>query len=407
MSGQGPSVALDTQESDQLSDRVERLFLQHPCADFVGKELVSRRDGRALLFLSTGPPSPAERHKRRSRRRFSLSQAGFGGLSSSFYYPYILLQVPAGLLVLRFGARLLLIGGISLCTLSCFLTAYSRDLFWVEVARILMGLGSAPTFVCTATLATRWFPPTMLSILIALIETLGMLGPALGQEVLGWIVQTSGWRAGMLACGWFGLLLFVLTFLFVRNSPAPETSRVDGRPRPSGRELARILLSVRLVLVGLVAGMIYSAGLAFAMLWGVSFFELHMSLVQASFCASFFSWGIVIGLPLFGWPCGRVAGPLPLLALGALVTGLSVAVILYGPATYLVFALGMFFCGIANGSYALAFVVVGSSVPRQMHRCRLWVGEHGYPGGRWPVVSAIDWDPCPNARARCARCRRS
>ena len=118
---------------------------------------------------------------------FSLSQAGFGGLSSSFYYPYILLRVPAGLLVLRFGARLLLIGGISLCMLSCFLTAYSRDLFWVEVARILMGLGSAPTFVCTATLATRWFPPTMLSILIALIETLGMLGPALGQEVLGWI----------------------------------------------------------------------------------------------------------------------------------------------------------------------------------------------------------------------------
>jgi MFS family permease len=296
---------------------------------------------------------------------FSLSHAGFGGLSSSFYYPYILLQVPAGLLVLRFGARLLLIGGISLCTFACFLTAYSRDLFWVEVARILMGLGSAPAFVCTATLATCWFPPTMLPILIALIEALGMLGPALGQELLGWIVQTSGWRIGMLACGWFGLLLFAMIVLFVRNSPAAETSSVDVPAGPSGRELAKILLSLRLVLVGLVGGMIYSAGLALAMLWGVSFFQLHMSLVQASFCASFFSWGIVTGLPLFGWACGRVAGPLPLLACGALITGLSVAVILYGPATYAVFALGMFFCGVANGSYALTFVVVGSSVPRQ------------------------------------------
>jgi MFS family permease len=296
---------------------------------------------------------------------FSLSQAGFGGLSSSFYYPYILLQVPAGLLVLRFGARTLLIGGIILCTLSCFLTAYSRDLFWVEVARILMGVGSAPTFVCTATLATRWFPPTMLPILVALIETLGMLGPALGQEVLGWMVQTSGWRTGMLACGWFGLLLFVMIVLFIRNSPATAESPADVRPGPSGLELVKILLSLRLVLVGLVGGMIYSAGLALAMLWGVSFFEQHMSLVQASFCASFFSWGIVIGLPLFGWACGRVAGPLPLLAFGAFMTGLSVAVILYGPATYLVLSLGMFFCGIANGSYALTFVVVGSSVPRQ------------------------------------------
>jgi MFS family permease len=48
------------------------------------------------------------------------------------------------------------------------------------------------------------------------------------------------------------------------------------------------------------------------------------------------------------------------------LTGLSVALILYGPATYLVFSLGMFLCGIANGSYALTFVIVGSAVPREL-----------------------------------------
>jgi MFS family permease len=296
---------------------------------------------------------------------FSLSQAGFGGLSSSFYYPYILLQVPAGLLVLRFGARNLLIGGIALCTFSSFVTAFSRDLFWVEVARLLMGLGAAPTFVCTATLATRWFPPAMLPMLVALIEAVGMLGPALGQEVLGWIVQTAGWRMGMLSCGWFGLLLLATILLFVKNSPEPDKSSPLSGPRWSILELTKKSFSLRLGLVGLIGGMIYSAGLALAMLWGVSFFQMHMSLVQASFCASFFSWGIVIGFPLFGWLCGRLAGPLPLLACGAVLTGLSVALILYGPATYLVFSLGMFLCGIANGSYALTFVIVGASVPRE------------------------------------------
>jgi MFS family permease len=99
---------------------------------------------------------------------FSLTQTGFGVLSSSFYYPYMLLQVPAGLLVVRFGARRLLIAGISLCTLASFLSAYSREFAWVETARILMGLGAAPTFVCTMALVTRWFPPSLLPILIAL-----------------------------------------------------------------------------------------------------------------------------------------------------------------------------------------------------------------------------------------------
>jgi MFS family permease len=104
---------------------------------------------------------------------------------------------------------------------------------------MLMGLGSAPTFVCTLALATRWFPPAMLAILVALIEALGMLGPALGQEILGWIVQTSGWRAGMMACGWFGLVLLFMILFLVRNSPGADHPTEMRSPRPSMVELAR------------------------------------------------------------------------------------------------------------------------------------------------------------------------
>jgi hypothetical protein len=41
------------------------------------------------------------------------------------------------------------------------------------------------------------------------------------------------------------------------------------------------------------------------------------------------------------------------------------ALIQYGPQSYFVFSLGMFLCGIANGSYVQTFVVVGSAVPRE------------------------------------------
>ena len=139
----------------------------------------------------------------------------------------------------------------------------------------------------------------MLPILIALIEALGMLGPALGQEVLGWIVQVFGWRTGMLACAWFGLLLFMMTVLFVRNSPAPEKPDDDVRAPPV-RTRARQNLAL-------------------------------------------------------GPPGSRRPGWRHDLQrrLGPASCHLDV------------FSLGMFFCGIANGSYALTFVVVGSSVPRQ------------------------------------------
>jgi hypothetical protein len=78
-------------------------------------------------------------------------------------------------------------------------------------------------------------------------------------------------------------------------------------PRPL-RSIVRLLLSPSLILAGLIGGTIYSAGLSFAMLWGVPFFEsqLGIGLATASFCASFYSWGIIVGLPAFGWACGRL-----------------------------------------------------------------------------------------------------
>ncbi|MBU3751405.1 MAG: MFS transporter, partial [Mycobacterium sp.] len=119
----------------------------------------------------------------------SLSEAGFGGLSSSFYYPYILLQVPAGILVARYGPRSVLISGALLCTAASFLFATSTTAGYAEATRILMGLGAAPTVVCAMALAAQWFPARLFPLLAALTEMAGMTGAALGQETLGFIVE--------------------------------------------------------------------------------------------------------------------------------------------------------------------------------------------------------------------------
>jgi MFS family permease len=294
---------------------------------------------------------------------FSLTNAGFGSLSASFYYPYILLQVPAGLLVMRFGPRRLLMTGLVLCILACFVTAFSRELGYVTAARILMGLGAAPTFVASVALAARWFPPRFFPMLVAVTETIGMLGAAVGQETLGFAVERAGWRAGMTLCAGFGVLVLAMTFLVVRDAPRSEQPRLAAS-RPPLRHVAKIMLAPALILSGLVGGMINTAGLSFAMLWGVPFLEQHLGvgLATASFCASFYSWGIIIGLPLFGWACGNLASPVRLLAFGALSTGAAVALILYAPPSLVVAPLGMFFCGLFSGSYAVSFVIAKSSV---------------------------------------------
>jgi hypothetical protein len=253
-----------------------------------------------------------------------------------------------------------------LCTLSSFATAFSREVFWGRSGPHADGIGFGSHLRLHAGFGHALVSPGDAGHSCRSHRSPRHARPGVRTGDSGLDrsdVRMEGRHDGVRLV-WVGAALYDPVLGAELSGSGP--SHRDEEPAPfDGGTRKRMLLSLRLVLVGLVGGMIYSAGLALAMLWGVSFFQRHMSLVAASFCASFFSWGIVVGLPAFGWTCGRLAGPLPLLAFGAVMTGVSVALILYGPATYIIFSVGMFLCGIASGSYALTFVVVGSAVPRE------------------------------------------
>ena len=296
----------------------------------------------------------------------SLNETGFGGLSSSFYYPYILLQVPAGIAVARFGARRVLICGALLCTVASFLFAMSQTAGYAETTRILMGLGAAPTVVCAMTLAAQWFPPRKFALLAALTEAAGMTGGAVGQEVLGYIVEHAGWRTAMFTCGVVSAFLLILIVLLVRNRTAGGDAGDDHWP--GAAEIKRLLLSAPIIANTIAGGLVASAGVAFGMLWGVSYFQhFHgMSLTAASLCGSFYFWGCLPGMLGFAWLCSRYERPTLLLALGAAGTGVTMALILFVLQGQAVQSVAMFVLGLFNSSYALAFTLVKDLAPKHL-----------------------------------------
>lgn len=292
----------------------------------------------------------------------SLNEAGFGGLSSSFYYPYILLQVPAGILVARFGVRVVLMTGATLCTAASFLFALSRTAEFAEVTRILMGLGAAPTVVCTMTLAAQWFPARLFPLLAALTEMAGMSGAAVGQETLGFIVERAGWRTGMLTCGVFSAVLLLLIVLFVRNRSSP------GEDWPKASAIGRLLVSPPILSRATAGGLIACTGVAFGMLWGVSYFQAYhqLSLSAASVCASFYFWGCLPGMLGSAWLCARWGRPALLLALGAVGTAASMGLILFVLHGQLAQAAAMFALGVFNSFYALTFTMTKDKAPAEL-----------------------------------------
>ena len=292
----------------------------------------------------------------------SLNEAGFGGLSSSFYYPYILLQVPAGILVARFGVRAVLIVGAMLCTVASFLFALSDTALFAESTRILMGLGAAPTVVCAMTLASQWFPTRLFPLLAALTEMAGMTGAAVGQETLGFVVEHAGWRAGMIACGVFSALLLIPIVLFVRNRDGTGGAADADWPKPAA--IARLLVSVPILSRAAAGGLVAAAGVAFGMLWGVSYFQASddMSLSAASITASFYFWGCLPGMLGSAWLCARFGRPALLLSLGAAGTAAAMALILFVLQGQFAQSAAMFALGVCNAFYTLSFTMVKDSV---------------------------------------------
>lgn len=293
----------------------------------------------------------------------SLTDSGFGGLSSSFYYPYIILQVPAGILVSRFGVRRVLITSAILCTAASFLFAMSRSADSAEATRILMGLGAAPTVVCAMTLAAQWFPQRWFALLAALTEVAGMTGAALGQEVLGLIVERSGWRAGMTVCGVFSMVLMFLVILFVKNR-----AQVNAETWPKTTDIRRLLYSWPVVAPGVAGGLVSTAGMSFGMLWGVSYFQAYhqMSLSAASICSSFYFWGCLPGMLGLAWLSIRLQAPALLLAIGAAGSAVAMALILFVLHGQTAQSAGMFLLGLFNSSYILSFTMVKDRTPHAL-----------------------------------------
>ena len=116
---------------------------------------------------------------------FAVGAAGLGNLSAFYYYTYVGMQLPTGLLADLWGPRRLLATGALVAGLGTLLFAWAPTLFWAGLGRGLIGGSVAVAFVALLKVAAHWFPPRR----FALVS-----GMALFSGVLG-----RGYRRGSLA----------------------------------------------------------------------------------------------------------------------------------------------------------------------------------------------------------------
>ncbi|WP_211241459.1 MFS transporter [Pseudonocardia spinosispora] len=240
---------------------------------------------------------------------------------------YTCMQVPVGMLLDRFGPRTLILVGAVTMAAGQLLLAFAVGLPFAVLARVLVGLGDALTFISVLRVVSAWFSPRRAPLMTQLTALLGQLGQVLSAIPLAALLNNSGWTTAFASAGGLGVLVTVLVLVVVRDRPSG--AHAPSAP-PSLAQVSRGLKDAWRTpgtQLGLWSHMgTQFSGTVFALLWGVPFLVAGQGLSpgQASALLTVFVLvGIVAG-PLVGeltarYPMRRSWLVLSIIAANALV----------------------------------------------------------------------------------------
>ena len=160
---------------------------------------------------------------------FGISDLTFGILLSAYNWTYMVLQLPSGLLLDRFGVRRVGIISTTIWSAASFFAALSTGIAGLFGARFLLGIGEAPTFPGSAKAVGYWFPRTERSLATAMFDSMAKFSSSIGVPVLGLVLLHFGWRWNFAATGIISLLYLALFCAYYKNPS--QDSRLSQRER--------------------------------------------------------------------------------------------------------------------------------------------------------------------------------
>jgi sugar phosphate permease len=160
--------------------------------------------------------------------RFGVGASLLAVLSVAQLAVYASMQIPAGVLLDRFGSKRLLAAGALLMGGGQLVFALATDIRLAIAARVLIGLGDALSFISVIRLVVMWFPPRRNPLMVQLSGVIGQLGAVASAVPLVVALRETGWTVTFLAGAGLGVVALVLVVSALKDSP-----HTDEPPRPA------------------------------------------------------------------------------------------------------------------------------------------------------------------------------
>lgn len=264
-----------------------------------------------------------------------LSAEAMGVITGLFFLAFAAAQIPAGILLDRFGPRRTMSGLFLLAMCGALLFALAEDAAMLGLARGLIGAGCAAGLMGSMVAIARWYPPRRFAQLTSMLFVVGGAGTLLATTPLAWATGSIGWRGGFLVMAGLTGLFAVLLYAVVRDAPPGHAA--DSH-RESWVEVLGGLWSVssnpELWKIGAIQFVAYASVITVIGLWaGPYLSDVHgLDAVARGNALLVLNVASLAGVALYGWVDRFTASRKWLLVAGAIITAAVALVLAFSPA---------------------------------------------------------------------------
>src|SRR4051794_11174633 len=135
-----------------------------------------------------------------------LTSVQLGLIFSAFGWTYAALQIPGGIMVDRFGPRLLYALSLTLWSAATLLQGVIKGFAGLLGFRLAIGAFEAPAYPANNRIVTSWFPDNERATAIAVYTSGQFLGLAFLTPALAAVEHFAGWRGLFIITGVIGIL---------------------------------------------------------------------------------------------------------------------------------------------------------------------------------------------------------
>lgn len=302
-------------------------------------------------------------------RDFGVTSTALGVLSSFYYYSYVILQIPCGMIVDRLGSRRVITFSALLCAIGSLCFAYSDALPLAQTGRFLIGAGSACAFISCLKISADWFLPAQFALIASLTNMMGTIGGMFSGPPFAFLVNNFGWRQATIIAAYVGIGLAFLCWIIIKEKHHRTLTKKTPKKPSFFSDLMVIVTQPKIWIYAIFGGLMYVPISAFCELWSVPFLMKKYGITNdvASFANVMLYLGIAVGSPIAVKISDQIKNRHTVMSLSALLTTCIFLSILYLPSLPLNTMFGMLFiAGAFNSGQILSFACVKESLPNEM-----------------------------------------